>query len=975
MQTWRPEIGFLHALACMICFIPIGGFLINSEGVIELKFIEKSDQNSGALLPQDARNSLTNVIRPGRTDINRRNKKIVKDVLKNDKDFKEGLPSVDGQLSPGGSNSNNMLSAYAPEFGPQKISNPRSVPQTDQRSGSNHPHDLASGVKSNSGDRSRPVQRIAMAGVMVPVFTPSVLELQPLIPVQHIGQQYHNIMEMQPEVLLQHIDKQNKHISSGQKEPSRQSYNHRKSRLSNMSSCDAESDVSLKHQTTDAMAGRFEHDKQAMNLETLPMTKDVRIQQRHQSSVVENMSTRDGKSKKDSISHFEPTSIGLEERTQKDQSPTQFVKFTGSSNIKNKDFHRLQKSLKPVNVRIETLEEKEHHLGLSEPTPLPPVKTRIESHLGSGKIPKIPWNEILDPLKSNSRTENQPLMEAPEEAPRGNHHEYQSSDNVGFNIPETEIRGKTSKGRDDWIIPKKTVKSNQISKINLSQGSDISELPKLQHESSSDPLKPLQPFKELSAKLQKSSKKHKKKNKANSNSNVSRVVDENWDTELLKALKETSVADEKIETEHEKLIKNVQKRLQNIFISQAHRKSDVPSSSSHPWYHTLIEEFVCLDNHTPLLELKLKSETYKRFRRAEKESPMIYNTSFWLNLIDEVLLDTYTWIEPSELLRRKKAFLVQYLLRRDSEIFKEQKHTWSQEGREFATLLRFEDPFEMFLDSTQEEIKVLEQTLEVMKGSDINELSSYPFIDSINIRSIMISLRSHELEKQSPCRFFGKEFLEKACQQGLYIPRFRQFETALELSVPEVTWKGLHEDELDAKYSQVLYVLAGMPTKSPSSPEDTEKYLYSQAEVSWINSHLQQLINSDPEVLKHVTNRFKLLLTALKGKKTRPSHKVLPDLKASLNLKPESNVELISRDEALAATFVGLTLANISRFKTWLTISQNEVQGNRRRFIHWPEALQETEEVVEALKRYYELLGIKLLLKKEVSLMSIKNKK
>lgn len=136
MQT----IGFLHALSFIICFIPIGGSLINLEGAIDLKIIEQSDKDSRTLLQQGARKPSKSDIHPG-TDINQRNKNFVKNGPKKDKDFQKELSYVDGQLSPGGPNSNNMLSAYAPEFGPLDISNPSSAPRT-QRIGSNYPHGM-----------------------------------------------------------------------------------------------------------------------------------------------------------------------------------------------------------------------------------------------------------------------------------------------------------------------------------------------------------------------------------------------------------------------------------------------------------------------------------------------------------------------------------------------------------------------------------------------------------------------------------------------------------------------------------------------------------------------------------------------------------------------------------------------------------------------------------------------------------------
>ncbi|KAH9807227.1 hypothetical protein DFH28DRAFT_101262 [Melampsora americana] len=891
MQTLRLSVEFFCALAFINCFIPIGGSFINSESARDLKSIENS-QKTKALLQQDEGN-LIKCAYP-KTKMDPSKNKIVKNVLKKDKDL-QTMSSIDQKLTSGASvSTDQMLSAYAPEFCPQETSSSRSVPPT-KKVGLNYPHDVSRGSKSHHGHNSVPLQRLEMVDlrVLVPVNTPMVLEVKPLIQTSDFGQKYNKMLDKQQIHLLEHIDSQNRQILGSQAEPKRKTYNHGKTSLSKMSDLVAESNVSLKPQTTNALAGSSKHDMQEINLETLPTEKDVQIQERHQIPVVEDLSNNGHKSKKDDIKYSESNSMVAKERNllyRKDESPSQIFNAERTSSINHVTL--IENVMKPVK--------------------LPLIKSQIESH--HEMIPEIPRSPKLDPLRSKLRSERKPLMESSKEVsikksvPRENLLKYQVSNKIEPDNSNTEIPGKISQDGDDWIIPKKTFKNNQIGKVNLFQGSTISDLPKLPEGSPSDPLKSLEDFKTSPTKLQKSIKKPKKKKK--SNSKVSKVVEEDWDTKLLKALKETSVSDEKIGTEHENLVKNVQKRLQDFFVSYNHppRKIDVPFSrpSIHLQYYSLIEEFLCLQNPAALLELQLTSQTFESLCQAEKSDPMLHDTNFWLNMIDKILENKPTSVKDLELLRRGRAFIVQYALRKDTELFKEEKHTWSQEGREIATLLKYENPFEMFLDSTPKEIEVLKHHLEVMKAAEHDkELSRYLSSYSIQFRSTMIDLRHQELERRIPYSFFfGRDFLEKAIQQGLIVLGFRQFEIALELSAPEVSWKGFKKDDLETRYLQVLDVLAGMPGATPSSAEDAEATLYSQARHNWRNSRLHQVIEDDPELSKHVIARFKSLLLSLKGQKPRPLRDIYHNFE--LLMQPELGEKLISRDEAMAATFTDI---------------------------------------------------------------------
>ncbi|EGF98383.1 uncharacterized protein MELLADRAFT_113603 [Melampsora larici-populina 98AG31] len=639
----------------------------------------------------------------------------------------------------------------------------------------------------------------------------------------------------------------------------------------------------------------------------------------------------------------EPDPIALKEGTLNNEGASNQVKET--SNIENSYSHRLQKNLKPGNLRIEQVKEKENKKIWSGKKPPITIKTQTESCLGQGTVPVLPGTPISDSWRSKLVLEKQSFMESPKEvkiersSPREDPHGHQSSDRVEEII---------SQNKDDWIIPKKIFKNSQVRKVDTSQEAInlITELPKVHHEPSSDSINSLEALKTSSKRLQNSSKKKKKKNDTSSKSNsnagkkgkAGKDIDEDWDTDLLKALKETSASDERKETEHEKLIKNLQKRLQSIFVSDDNRKIDVPSSSSHPSYRSLMEEFLRVENHTPLLELNLKSQTVKTLREAELEAKLRtpHMNAYWLQTIEDILAEELTSVERIERIRRQKAFFLQYLLIKDSEIFKEKKDMWSQEARQVATLLHYENPFELFLDTTKEEIEFLKPHLELMAASE-HELLGHLSKDSLGFRRSMIFLRIQELETPSPHGFFGKKFLEAACQQAFHMPMFRQIEIALELSAPEVSWKGLSDDELEKKYFQMLNALAGMPGQLLSSPGNSEAELYSQAESNWINSHAAQLLSIDPELSQRVFNRFKSLLMALKGNKIRPLRAIWKDSEGSSLL--EMNEELISRDEALAATYVGITLSGIARLKNLLRARNIGVQGNHRPFIHLTKSL------------------------------------
>ncbi|KAH9820648.1 hypothetical protein DFH28DRAFT_1104625 [Melampsora americana] len=962
MSSWRLGIQYLYALTFIICFISIGISVTTPES-LDIKILEKSDHNLEALSQQDANHLMKD---PGK-EIDQVDKEHGTEICAKEKDDQNLLSPVDGELNSESSISKDyMLSAYAPEFGPMTTSDPSSVPPS-QHLGSNHPSDFLQGSNNNYDHSQELVHRLELGhpGAIVFINTPLYLVPAPLITPQQLNQQSHKYMEMQPTNSVQNISRKNK-STLGQSKLARSRYHHTKTRSHDMDNPVSESDVSAEPQTTDKMAGSSKQENQVINLEATPVDKDTQIEEEHKSSMAEPSSKNDYKSGEADKKH---SGLDLIKDTTLNHGGTS-NQVEESSIIENRYSHRLKKNFKPLNSRIEQVKEK--NVDWSRENPPSSINTHTDSHLGQGTGSVLHGSPILDPWKSKLALEKHSLMESQKEAKieqlstRENRHKLQASDGVGSII---------SQDKDDWIIPKKTFKKNKIGKVNISQDSMITELTKVHHEPSSDSTNLLEASKSSSTKLQNVSKKHNKKIKSSSKSisnadkkgKARKNIDDAWDSELLKALEETSVPDERIETEHEKLIKNVRKRLQSVFVSDDNRNIDVPSSSSHPPYRSLIEDFLCVENHTPRLELKLKSQTFKTLRKAEAKSPNLYNNTYWSQIIDELLADKLTSVDQMECIRRKRAFFVQYLHRQDSEVFQEKSHMWSEEERQLATLLHYENPFELFLDSTKEEIEALNNHLILFAASEREDkLSGDLSLQSIVLRRSMMHLRIQELATPCPHGFFGKEFLEAASQQAFRASMFRQLEIVLELSAPEVSWKGLGENKLNEKYFQMLNMMAGMPELPslpgvPNLPEYNEAELYSKANANWIVSYVPGFINNDPDLSNHVINRIKMLLVALKGKKNRPLREICTDLEGSS--RPELNDELISRDEAIAATYVGISLHGIVWIKSFLKNKKIGVQGGRRPFIRWPEPLAQEEGLSGSLKMYYDLLGVKFLLR------------
>ncbi|EGF98382.1 uncharacterized protein MELLADRAFT_69366 [Melampsora larici-populina 98AG31] len=125
MRSWRFGIRYLHASALIICTIPFIRSFTNPEDVIDIKMVESSDQETKALSQQDGKHLM----------------KI------HDQEIDQVLAPVDEDTGAETSTSTNyLLSAYAPEFGPSKASNPRNTPKiqhsASQQFGSNHPHGI-----------------------------------------------------------------------------------------------------------------------------------------------------------------------------------------------------------------------------------------------------------------------------------------------------------------------------------------------------------------------------------------------------------------------------------------------------------------------------------------------------------------------------------------------------------------------------------------------------------------------------------------------------------------------------------------------------------------------------------------------------------------------------------------------------------------------------------------------------------------
>ncbi|KAH9820628.1 hypothetical protein DFH28DRAFT_630843 [Melampsora americana] len=541
------------------------------------------------------------------------------------------------------------------------------------------------------------------------------------------------------------------------------------------------------------------------------------------------------------------------------------------------------------------------------------------------------------------------------------HQQERTHQNIGSKIHKQKNKDQLSSSGDEWITPKKPFKSTERTKVEFYPSFMEVGRPDLDSsKTSQSPIEVIQGPKDTIRPLQ-----HKKKSKSKGKQKVRAVSadEDNWDLETpeAKPANPTGLND----PEHEDFIKYVQEKLQNYFVSVNDSEGARISLNSleKPSVRMILEQFLDIDDPTPLLKLELEPRAFEILYGCEKMHPDIYKSDYWNFEIDHILkpLDS---VHDEEWMRRKGAFFSQYFKTRESRKFEEHGKSLDVNLREIAKLVNVGSPFETFVEETEDHINALMDLVNSMDQSEFEKLGETFSIDFFYPRFFMVDLRLLELNNLRSDSFFGKEFLQNAMKQGLKIYSIRLLEIALELSSPVVTWKELSQDVIQTKYIQVLSVLADAPCLRPG----ISKVSLSEAELHsrngrWIGSLTQKVLMNDPQLWDYVLKRIKLLLSTLKGRGAR----TLREMAGEKYTHSAYENELIFYDEAFAASFVGLSLFDVARLKNYqrgLRNSPSSKGRNHKNRVYWPKLSSKAVPQFEAFKKYYQLLGQILLLEK-----------
>ncbi|EGF98378.1 uncharacterized protein MELLADRAFT_69360 [Melampsora larici-populina 98AG31] len=549
--------------------------------------------------------------------------------------------------------------------------------------------------------------------------------------------------------------------------------------------------------------------------------------------------------------------------------------------------------------------------------------------------------------------------------PKDVNQQAETDQTIGSDFQEKTNKGKLLSSGNEWITPKKTIKHTKVSNVEFSPSSIEVGGPGIHPKFSETPQTPIEMIQGLKTVARHSKNKKKSKGKGKPKGKAVPVDDDDWDIETLDS-RSGNPAEEK-DTEHESFIKYVQDELQNYFVPINDLEDAKPSwgTIDQPTIRIILEDFLSINNHTPLLKLELKSQSFDILYDCEKRVPSLYNKDYWTFEIYGILkhLDG---VSDEELMRRRGAFFVQYFKRRESKILDEQEHSLSVKLRNLANLLKCRNPFEVFVNETEDEIDTLLEVVDSMDHSEYERLKELCLDVSFYQRFFMVDIRQVELRNSCSEGFFGEEFLQNVLKQGLKIDSIRLLEVSLELSTPIVSWKELSADAIQTKYTQVLSALADAPC---ARPEITKSYCLSEADLysrnrHWVGSQTQNLLISDSHLWDHVIKRIKLLLSALKGKEARTLREIAGE---EHTVDSAHKNELIFYDEAFAAFFIGLSLSDVAWIKYYqrtLKSSPSFKGRNHKNGVYWPKTAAKAVVEFEAFKCYYQLLGKMLLLEK-----------